>query len=283
MSDDEIIGDGTGDGAGLRGASDPRDLFDVVGRGAVVTGAASGLGFAIARVLARNGARVTMLDSVEATLADAHAMLDGEGLAVRARVADVRDPEALETAMHEAASWGSGLDILFANAGISSGLGRRFGNGLDGLDPERWQTVLDVNLTGLMNTVRAGAAVMNDGDGRIIVTSSVAGLAVDPLVGYAYSSSKAAVTLFAQNVAGELAERGICVNVLAPGSFLTAIGSSNPGNSGMIDALTRATATKRIADPAEIEGLALLLASPAARHITGSVFVIDGGVLATRN
>ena len=112
---------------------------------------------------------------------------------------------------------------------------------------------------------------------------AVAGLGPDPLVGYAYSSSKAAVTLFAQNAAAELAPRGINVNVIAPGSFLTAIGARNPGNTGMIDALTRATATKRIADPAEIEGLALLLASPAARHITGAVFVIDGGVMVTRN
>lgn len=263
--------------------SDPRTLFDVRGRGAVVTGAASGLGFAIARVLARNGARVLLVDNTADTLEQALGSLAGEGLEVRSRVADVRDRAALDEVMGEAASWGSGLDIVFANAGISSGLGRRFGNGVGDIDPERWQAVLDVNLTGLMHTVQAAAARMNDGAGRIIVTSSVAGLAVDPLVGYAYSSSKAAVTLFAQNVATELAPRGINVNVIAPGSFLTAIGAKNPGNTGMIDELTRATATKRIADPAEIEGLALLLASPAAGHITGSVFVIDGGVLATRN
>jgi NAD(P)-dependent dehydrogenase (short-subunit alcohol dehydrogenase family) len=266
-----------------RAGSDPRRLFDVRGRGAVVTGAASGLGFAIARVLARNGARVLLVDNVAETLHDATVSLAAEGLAVRSHLADICDAAALEAVMEEASAWESGLDILFANAGISSGLGRRFGNGLGDIDVKRWQTVLDVNLTGLMNTVRTGAARMNDGAGRIVVTSSVAGLAVDPLVGYAYSSSKAAVTLFAQNVAGELAPRGINVNVLAPGSFLTAIGAKNPGNTGMIDELTRATALKHIADPAEIEGLALLLASPAARHITGSVFVIDGGVLTTRN
>ncbi|RFA08977.1 hypothetical protein B7R54_06890 [Subtercola boreus] len=269
-----------GDG---RASSDPRVLFDVRGRGAVVTGAASGLGFAIARVLARNGARVLLVDNTGETLETARQSLAAEGLEVRARMADVRDRAALDAAMQDAAGWGSGLDIVFANAGVSSGLGRRFGNGLAEIDDDRWQSVLDINLTGLMLTVQAAAARMNDGAGRIIVTSSVAGLAVDPLVGYAYSSSKAAVTLFAQNVATELATRGINVNVIAPGSFLTAIGAKNPGNTGMIDELTRATATGRIADPAEIEGLALLLASPAAGHITGSVFVIDGGVLATRN
>lgn len=267
----------------MNGPSDPRTLFDVRGKGAVVTGAASGLGFAMARVLARNGARVLLVDNTEETLADALERLSGEGLEVRARTADVRDRSAVDEVMRDAAEWDSGLDIVFANAGISSGLGRRFGNGLANMDLDRWQAVLDVNLTGLMYTVQCAAAHLNDGAGRIIVTSSVAGLAVDPLVGYAYSSSKAAVTLFAQNVATELAPRGITVNVIAPGSFLTAIGAKNPGNTGMIDELTRATATKRIADPREIEGLALLLASPAAAHITGSVFVIDGGVLATRN
>jgi NAD(P)-dependent dehydrogenase (short-subunit alcohol dehydrogenase family) len=265
------------------GPSDPRTLFDVAGRGAVVTGAASGLGFAISRVLARNGARVFLVDSSEDTLERAVGDLTGEGLEVRSRIADVRDRVVLEDVMIEAAGWDTGLDIVFANAGISSGLGRRFGNGIADIDAARWQAVLDVNLTGLLHTVQAAAAHLNDGRGRIIVTSSVAGLAVDPLVGYAYSSSKAAVTLLAQNVATELAPRGITVNVIAPGSFLTAIGANNPGNTGMIDELVRATATKRIADPAEIEGLALLLSSPAASHITGSVFVIDGGVLATRN
>jgi NAD(P)-dependent dehydrogenase (short-subunit alcohol dehydrogenase family) len=267
-----------------RRLSHPEVLFSVADRGAVVTGAASGLGFAMARVLARNGARVLLVDAVADTLDRALGDLAAEGCAVRATLADVRDAAAMEAVMTEAAAWEGGLDIVFANAGISSGLGHRFGVGtLDDIDPERWNGVIDVNLTGLMNTVRSAAAHLNEGDGRIVVTSSVAGLGPDPLVGYAYSSSKAAVTLLAQNAAAELASRGINVNVIAPGSFLTAIGAKNPGNSGMIEALTAATATKRIADPAEIEGLALLLASPAARHITGSVFVIDGGVLVTRN
>ncbi|MBM9468127.1 SDR family NAD(P)-dependent oxidoreductase [Nakamurella leprariae] len=266
----------------MTGPSSPSVLFDVRNKGAVVTGAASGLGFAIARVLARNGARVLLVDAVAETLDDATAELAGEGLAVRSRLADVRDRAVITQVMTEAAEWDGGLDILFANAGISSGLGRRFGNLVEDVDDQRWRDVLEVNLTGTLTTVRAGAARMNDG-GRIIVTSSVAGLAPDPLVGYAYSSSKAAVTLFAQNVAAELAPRGINVNVLAPGSFLTPIGARNPDNGAMLAALTAATASGRMADPAEIEGTALLLASPAASHITGAVFVVDGGVLVARH
>ena len=263
------------------GPSDPRTLFDVTGRGAVVTGAADGLGFAMARVLARNGAGVTLVDVDADVLATSTASLLAEGLDVRSAVADVRDDAAIGDVMSRAADRDGGLDIVVANAGISSGLGRRFGNGLDSVDPQRWAAVLDVNLTGVLHTIRAGASRMNSG-GRIVVTGSVAGLDPDPLVGYAYSSSKAATTLLARNVAAELAPRGICVNVIAPGSFRTSIGSRNPGNEGMLEELTRATATGRMADPAEIEGLTLLLTSPAAGHITGAVYTIDGGVGVTR-
>jgi NAD(P)-dependent dehydrogenase (short-subunit alcohol dehydrogenase family) len=266
----------------MTGPSDPARLFDVRGKGAVVTGAASGLGFAMARVLARNGARVLLVDAVPETLEPATASLRDEGLAVSSLVADVRDRDAMSGAMAEVAAQDRGLDIVFANAGISSGLGRRFGNELAAVDDARWREVLEVNLTGVMTTVRAAAEHLRDG-GRIVVTSSVAGLTADPLVGYAYSSSKAAVTLFAQNVAAELAPRGISVNVLAPGSFLTPIGAKNPGNAAMVQALTEATATGRMADPAEIEGIALLLASPAASHMTGAVIAVDGGVLVARN
>lgn len=269
-----------------RAASDSHAsrLFDIEGRGAVVTGAASGLGFAYVRVLARNGARVIMVDVAPDTLEASVAELQHEGLDVRGAVADVRDRSELDSVMEEAAGWASGLDIVFANAGISSGRGRFFGQGLlDEVDEDRWQQVIDINLTGVLNTVRAAAPRMNDDAGRIIVTSSVAGHRADPLVGYAYSASKAAVSHLARNLAGELAPRGINVNVIAPGSFLTPIGRNNPGNEVMLEELRRATAVGRLAEPEEIEGLALLLASPAARHITGAVYTIDGGVLVQQN
>ncbi len=231
----------------------------------------------MSRVLARNGARVLLADENSETLATRTTELVAEGLAVRSRRVDVRDAVALEEAMADVASWGDGLHGVFANAGISAGPGRAFGNGLTDIDPERWQRVIDVNLTGIMQTARSALPHLRDG-GRIVVTSSVAGLSTDPFVGYAYSSSKAAVTLFAQNLADELAPRGIRVNVIAPGTFATSIGAANGGNAGMQQALIDATALGRIADPAEIEGLTLLLASSASRHITGSVFTIDGGV-----
>jgi NAD(P)-dependent dehydrogenase (short-subunit alcohol dehydrogenase family) len=262
-----------------RGGSRAAELFDVDGDGVLVTGAASGLGFAIARVLAVNGARVTMVDVEAGRLEAAVAELAETGGTVRGRVADVRSREEVERVVAEAAAWGSGLDTVFANAGISSGLGHVFGEGeLARVDDERWRRVLDTNLTGAFHTIRAAAASLNEG-GRIVATTSVAGLRADPLVGYAYSSSKAALTHLVRVTAGELAKRRIRVNAIAPGSFLTEIGRSNPGSGRMLEELRRATLLGRLADPAEIEGIALLLASGASSHITGAVFTVDGGVM----
>lgn len=266
-----------------RHLSDPRRLFDVRGHGALVTGAASGLGLAYARVLARNGARVLLTDVAASALDEAVRDLSEEGCQVRGALVDIRDRSAVEAAVDEAAEWDGGLDIAFANAGISAGLGHQFGVGaLAEIDDERWQKVIDTNLTGTLHTLRSAASRMNDG-GRIIVTSSVAGHRADPLVGYAYSATKAAISHLVRNAAAELAPRGIHVNAIAPGSFLTGIGRSNPDNAKMLAELTRATAVGRLAEPEEIEGLALLLSSPAASHITGAVFVIDGGVLVQQN
>lgn len=261
------------------GGSLAAELFDVRGDGALVTGAASGLGFAIARVLAANGARVTLVDVDGERLGAAVEELSDAGGAVRGALADVSSRESIESVIAAAAEWEGGLDTVFANAGVSSGLGHGLGvGGLASVDDERWQRVLDVNLTGALHTIRAAAAALNDG-GRIIATTSVAGLRADPLVGYAYSSSKAALTHLVKVAAGELAPRRIRVNAIAPGSFLTEIGRANPDSGRMLEELRRATLLGRLADPSEIEGLALLLGSGASSHITGAVFTVDGGVM----
>lgn len=263
--------------------SKAENLFAVEGLGAIVTGGAGGLGLAITRVLARNGARVTMIDVDTAGLATAEAALVAEGGSIRSVVADVADAAQLDRVAAEAATWDSGLHIAFANAGISAGPGPLFGPGIDDIDDERWARVLDINLTGVMNTVRAAARHMTSGYGRVVITSSVSGVRADPITGYAYSATKAAVIALARNAALELAPRGIHVNAIAPGSFLTGIGRSNPAQSGVFDALAQAAALRRVADPYELEGMALFLASPASSYVTGAVFSIDGGATIARN
>lgn len=261
-----------------------QNLFRVDGLGAVVTGGGSGLGLAMTRVLARNGARVTLADVDAERVRDAVEALEKEGCAVRGAVVDVTDAAAVDELMADAAGRDTGLHVAFANAGISAGPGPVLPEGrLESVDEQRWQRVLDVNLTGVLHTVRAAARHMTTGYGRIVVTSSLAGVRADPLVGYAYTATKAAVVALVRNASLELAERGILVNAIAPGAFVTNIGASNPGRSGVVEEFARAAALKRLADPAEMEGLALFLASPASSYVTGAVLVVDGGATAPRN
>jgi NAD(P)-dependent dehydrogenase (short-subunit alcohol dehydrogenase family) len=265
-------------------ASLAQNLFRVADLGAVVTGAASGLGAAMARVLARNGARVTLADVDDEGLRGAAAGLTAEGCSVRTAVVDVADAAAVDELMAAAAGWDPGLHVAFANAGISAGSGPIVPEGrLDAVDDDRWQRVLDVNLTGVLHTVRAAARHMTTGYGRIVVTSSLAGVRADPLVGYAYTATKAGVVALVRNASLELAPRGILVNAIAPGAFVTNIGSANPARSQVVEEFARAAAVKRLADPAELEGMALFLASPASSYVTGAVLVVDGGATTGRN
>jgi NAD(P)-dependent dehydrogenase (short-subunit alcohol dehydrogenase family) len=261
-----------------------RQLFDLEGRGAVVTGGASGLGLAMARALASFGAIVTIVDVREDALRTAQEALAADGLTVHTSTADISDFASIEEAMAAAEKRAGALHIAFANAGITAGNGPFVDEGtLRNIDDERWKRVLDVNLTGALNTIRAAEAHMTTGYGRIVVTSSVAGIAAEPLVGYAYAASKSAVIALVRNAAIELAPRGILVNAIAPGSFTTNLGQPGPDRQRKLDALRLSTVLRRMADPAELGGMAVYLASPASSYVTGSVFAVDGGASVARN
>jgi len=247
------------------------DRFDVSGLRAVVTGAASGLGLAMAEAMAEGGARVTLAD------------LDGEGLeqaaaglpGARTAVVDVADSSAVERLFAEQ----DGVDVVFANAGVSREAGvldER--GGLGNLDDDTWRTVLGINLDGVLFTMREAARLMKpQGSGRIIVTASTAGVGTDPFVGYSYSATKAAVIMLVRQAAFELARHGVHVNAIAPGPFRTNIGGGAPPIPD--EAWESIVAIGRMAEPDEIKGVALLLASPASSFMTGAVIPVDGGQL----
>ncbi|MGZ4505621.1 MAG: SDR family NAD(P)-dependent oxidoreductase [Blastococcus sp.] len=259
-------------------------LFDVAGLGAVVTGAASGLGLAIAEVLACCGARVTLADADAAGVQRAAEELTARGTTVRSAVVDVADPSAVDELLRTAAEEPGGLSIVFANAGISAGTGPLTPEGsLTATDRARWDTVIGINLGGVFSTLQAAARyVLPDGRGRVVVTSSVAGLGGDPMVGYAYAASKAGVIALVKQAAADLGRQGICVNAIAPGSFRTNIAGGRIKQPGMAEQFARTTLIGRLAEPTELQGLALFLASPAAGYVTGATFVIDGGATAMR-
>ena len=250
------------------------DRFDVSGARVVVTGAASGLGLAMAEVMAEGGARVTLADLDPDGLAAAAERLDA-----RAFELDVSDPEAVRRLFDEVVAEQGGVDVAFANAGISlePGVVDERG-GLEALDVEMWRKVLGVNLDGVVFTMREAARHMKkQGSGKIVVTASTAGFGTDPMVGYSYSATKAAVIILVRQAALELAKHGVHVNAIAPGPFRTNIGSDAAPIPP--EAWEGIVAIGRMAEPDELKGVALLLASPASSFMTGAVIPVDGGQL----
>ncbi len=257
-------------------------LFNVQDQVCVVTGAASGLGLAMAEVLAANGAIVVMTDIDAPGLRAAAAGVQGSGGRVEPVVLDVCDPAAIHATIAAVAARHGRLDSVFANAGISAGahIGMP-GGALEAVSLERWDKVLSTNLTGVFVTMQAAAAVMRlQRRGRIIVTSSIAGLRGEAIVGYPYAATKAAVANLVRQAALELAPFGVMVNAIAPGVFLTGIADGRLKDPAVAREFARIAPIDRVADPDEIKGLALLLASPASSFITGAVIPIDGGATA---
>jgi NAD(P)-dependent dehydrogenase (short-subunit alcohol dehydrogenase family) len=257
-------------------------LFDVRGTRVVVTGAASGLGFAMAEVLAECGARVTLADIDEERL---RASAERLGEPARGVVADVRDEASVQALFDDVVAAEGGVDVVFANAGLASVPGFRVDGGqtIDTVERSDWDRVLSVNLNGVMHTMRAAAAVMKrQRGGRIVVTASNAGLRPEPMVCYGYAASKAAVIHLVRHAALELAPYNVLVNAICPGPFYgTLIGGGV--TESPTDELKAMWATLiplgRMASPEELKGLVVLLASAASSFITGAAHVIDGGSL----
>ncbi len=265
------------------------ELFNVRGLGTLVTGAASGIGLACARVLAANGANVAMIDRDAQRLGEAAAAVEAaaDDAQVIGEVADVTDAATLERAFDATAAAFGRIDVVFANAGISGGPGFLTADGrrpeetaIEAIAPERWTAIVDTNLTGVLRTIQAAVRHMKaSGGGRIIVTTSIAALKTETVIGTPYPVAKAGAAHLVRQAALELARYNIKVNAMAPGPFLTNIaGGRLQREPALREHHARSVPLKRIASPDEIMGLALFLASPASDYMTGAQVVIDGGV-----
>jgi NAD(P)-dependent dehydrogenase (short-subunit alcohol dehydrogenase family) len=260
-------------------------LFDVAGLATVITGAASGIGFACAEVMGENGARLTLLDVDQAALSRALARLQGAGADVRGKVVDVANRAAVHAAFDEAAAHHGRIDVVFANAGISGGPGfldadrtRNADRALERVPDDLIDRLIEVNYKSIFTTIQAAARQMRpQRSGRIIVTSTISTFRPETFVGIPYVLSKAGLTQMVRQAALELAADNVTVNAMAPGPFATNIGGGrlqDPQARAMFD---RLSPSGRIGRPDDIKGLALFLASPASAHITGEQIVIDGG------
>lgn len=241
------------------------------GKTAIITGAALGIGKAIALAFAENGCDVAVCDiDLEAAEATA-AHLSTMGRTAKAYAVDVADPKTVANVTDKIVDTFSRVDILVNNAGITR----------DGLivrmKEADWEAVLAVNLKGCFNFIKAvSGPMMRRRAGTIISIASIVGMMGN--AGQAnYSASKAGVIGLTKSVAKELASRNITANAIAPG-FIT---------TRMTDKLTEAQRNtmlaqiplKRLGSPDDVAHAALFLAGPLARYITGQVIVVDGGML----
>jgi acetoacetyl-CoA reductase/3-oxoacyl-[acyl-carrier protein] reductase len=237
--------------------------WDFTGDVALVTGASSGIGFAIARALGAAGARVHGLDV--ASPAEA-----GEN--VEHHSVDLRDDEAVRAAVADVAEREKRIDLLANVAGITRD------GALWKLSAEDWDAVLDVNLTAAWRVLRAVAPHMRAaGRGRIVQIASVNGLRGK--FGQAnYAASKAGLIGLTRAAARELGPKGITINAIAPGMIETPMAAALAP-----EVLERARAEAclgRLGTPEQVADAALFLLSDAAAHVTGTVLCVDGGQLA---
>lgn len=257
-------------------------LFDVRDQVALVTGGASGLGYAFAEILASCGAVVVVADWNAERLAQASSSLAATaGAPVYAAQLDVSDAPAVTAVVDSIVADHGSIDIAFANAGVARGRPPLLPEGtIDEFDVADYHALIDVNLHGVVHTVRAAARHMkNQRSGSIVVTASTAGLRNDPYTPYSYAIAKSAVVNFAKQAAHDLARWNVRVNAIAPGPFKTNLGGGGPMPPEAEARWNAVVPLGRMGDPAEIRGLALLLASRASSFMTGGVYPIDGGAL----
>jgi NAD(P)-dependent dehydrogenase (short-subunit alcohol dehydrogenase family) len=274
------------------------DLFDVRGQVALVTGGASGLGYAFASILAEAGATVviadwnadalgkavlSLADGVTAAAAPAPGTPPAGGTppAVSGHKLDVSDAAAVRALVDRIVDAHGRLDIVFANAGVARGRPPLLPEGwLDDMSMADYHALIDVNLHGVVHTVQAAARHMKRRrSGSIVTTASTAGLRNDPYTPYSYAIAKAGVVNFTKQAAHDLARWNVRVNAIAPGPFKTNLGGGAPTSAAAEDMWKAVVPLGRMGNPAEIKGLALLLASTASTFMTGGVYPIDGGAL----
>jgi 3-oxoacyl-[acyl-carrier protein] reductase len=245
------------------------------GRVAVVTGAGTGLGRGIARSLAADGAAVAVLDISASSAEAVTAELRELGVASRSYVADVAKREDVDSTMGRVVDDLGRLDILVNNAGIS-----RIGPHTHETSDEDWLDSMAVMQTGVFYCMRAAARIMiEQASGNIINVSSIRGLSPAP-GRITYSPAKAAVIMMTKIAASEWARHGIRVNAVAPGFCRTEMHDAQVASGAFEEQHYLDTIpVGRFGTPAEVGSLVAYLASDDAAYVTGSCFVIDGGLI----
>lgn len=243
----------------------------------LVTGAAGGIGAAIAQLYCEEGARVALIDFDEDKVREQAQRLGAAGYSVAWAKADVADFAQCQQSCEQLAAALGPIDTLINNAGISP---KHNGAPVPiwEMDPQEWERVVGINLTGSFNLVRAlTPSMVQQRFGRIVNMSSVAGSAFLPIVAAHYSATKAAIIGFTRHLAGELGPLGITANALAPGRIETPLlkSVSAQANQAVVDE----TPLRRLGTPLEVAQAACFLTSSDSTFITGQVLDVAGGWL----
>jgi 3-oxoacyl-[acyl-carrier protein] reductase len=241
----------------------------LTGRVSLVTGASRGIGRAIARALAAEGATVVLGARDPVRLAEAVAEIAGEGGRAEAVSLDVADRAAVEAAVAGILTTHGRLDHLVNNAGITRD------NLLLRMKAEEWEAVLATNLSGVFHCTQAALRPMlKQRSGRIVSVTSVVGLTGN--AGQAnYAASKAGILGFTKSVAREVASRSITVNAVAPGFIETDMTAAMTDKAR--EAVVAAIPMGRVGRPGDVAAAVTFLVSEAAAYITGQVLGVDGG------
>jgi NAD(P)-dependent dehydrogenase (short-subunit alcohol dehydrogenase family) len=249
------------------------------GKVAIVTGAASGIGRASAILFAREGARLVIADKNTDGLNETASAISRHGGNAQAITADTSREENVKAFVERALAVFGGLDVVYANAGISGGRTPLFDQTVD-----YWLEVLQTNLIGTFLAIKHAAAPMVEkGRGSIVLTASDAGLRANGGTA-AYSASKAGVISLAQTAANSLFGTGVRVNAICPGLIETGMTADiferarERGTHGKIGQLNP---LQRAGGPEEIAAMALFLASDESSYVNGQAFAVDGGLSST--
>lgn len=245
------------------------------GRTCAVTGGGGGIGQAVAKEFARDGANVVLLDLDVALCAQVVAEITEAGGSATALTCDVTDDASVADAAKAAEGAFGGCDILVNNAGIL-----RPGK-LEELSMADWQTLLDINLSGYMRCAQAfGRGMLERGRGALVHVASIAASEPQAFSG-AYSPSKAAVVMLSRQMAFEWGPQGVRSNVVSPGLVRTPLSEAFYQAPGVLEQRSAAIPTRRICKPEDIADASAFLASDRAAHINGQEIVVDGGLSQT--
>ena len=251
------------------------DRFRLDGKRVLITGGSRGFGRAIALAVAEAGADVLLVARDPAALARTADEIRERKRQAWTFAADISEPEACENLCQRVLTEAAPIDVLVNNVG-----GRNIDVAIEKSDLATWRRMIDLNLTHcFICTKTIGAAMLQRGEGRIINIASISGMIANRGIGGRhYETAKAALIHFTRATAADWAPRGVTVNAICPGLFMTEPNREwAKKNPAVIETFVRAIPMGRPGEPDELGPLAVYLASPASNYVTGAAFVIDGG------